>query len=216
MNKCPKCDYESKPGDIECPRCGIVYEEYEISVAKKRLKERWIRTQEKLRLQEEKRKAEEKAIREKEPEIPSNNATNLSKYLPANFDTKKYYTSTAMVAWLVASIILHIEYRQVHIVSLKFILFTAGGVFFIAIIFGYAFTMVYGYILNRFYKDTMTRLEDYINSWDVESISDMIKEDDMRKMLKIRKILRYIEFVIAFYFTVLCFRYFYVNEIIFW
>ena len=121
-----------------------------------------------------------------------------------------------MVVWFVMSIILHIKYDEVHIVSLKFILFTAGGVFFIATIFGYAFTMLYGYILNRFYKDMMTRLEDYLNAWDVVSISDMLEENDMRKILKIRKILRYIELGVVVCSTSLCFRYFYENEIIFW
>jgi curved DNA-binding protein CbpA len=37
-NKCPKCGYERKPGDIECPRCGIVYEKYAIYLAKKEMK----------------------------------------------------------------------------------------------------------------------------------------------------------------------------------
>jgi len=39
MNKCPKCGYERQPGDIECPRCGIVYEKYEAYIVKKRLEE---------------------------------------------------------------------------------------------------------------------------------------------------------------------------------
>jgi len=39
MNKCPKCGYERKPGDIECPRCGIVYEKYEIYITKKQAEE---------------------------------------------------------------------------------------------------------------------------------------------------------------------------------
>ncbi|MCP4111109.1 MAG: hypothetical protein GY749_37215 [Desulfobacteraceae bacterium] len=26
--KCPKCEHERKPGDIECPDCGIIYEKY--------------------------------------------------------------------------------------------------------------------------------------------------------------------------------------------
>jgi len=216
MNKCPKCGYERKPGDIECPQCGIVYEKYEIYIAKKRLKERWIETQAKLKLQEEKRKAEEKAIKKSEPETSVNNATIFSEYLPENFDTKKYYISTAMVVWFVMSIILHIKYDEVHIVSIRSMLFTAGGVFFIATIFGYAFTMLYGYILNRFYKDMMTRLEDYLNAWDVVSISDMLEENDMRKILKIRKILRYIELGVVACSTSLCFRYFYENEITFW
>lgn len=35
MAKCPKCNYERKPNDIECPRCGIVYEKYERYVDKR-------------------------------------------------------------------------------------------------------------------------------------------------------------------------------------
>ena len=39
MNQCPKCGYERKPGDTECPQCGIVYEKYEALLAKKQAEE---------------------------------------------------------------------------------------------------------------------------------------------------------------------------------
>ena len=39
MNKCPKCGYERKPEDIECPQCGIVYEKYEAYVAMQQAEE---------------------------------------------------------------------------------------------------------------------------------------------------------------------------------
>lgn len=38
MTKCPKCDYQRKPNDTECPRCGIVYKKYEDYIAKKQQK----------------------------------------------------------------------------------------------------------------------------------------------------------------------------------
>jgi hypothetical protein len=43
MNKCPKCGYERKPEDLECPQCGIVYDKYEAYVAMQQAEEeaRW-------------------------------------------------------------------------------------------------------------------------------------------------------------------------------
>lgn len=34
MEKCPKCDNEINPNNMECPHCGIVYEKYEKRKAK--------------------------------------------------------------------------------------------------------------------------------------------------------------------------------------
>jgi len=39
MKKCPKCGYERKPEDTECPRCKIVYEKYYSVQVKKRAEE---------------------------------------------------------------------------------------------------------------------------------------------------------------------------------
>lgn len=37
MTKCPKCNNDRNPSDIECPKCGVVYKKYEDYVAKNRI-----------------------------------------------------------------------------------------------------------------------------------------------------------------------------------
>ena len=34
MARCPQCGFQRKPGDQACPRCGIVYADYEAHVAR--------------------------------------------------------------------------------------------------------------------------------------------------------------------------------------
>jgi ssDNA-binding Zn-finger/Zn-ribbon topoisomerase 1 len=47
MKKCPKCGYKRQQGNTECPKCGIIYEKYESSLAKKQAEEE-ARKQEKV------------------------------------------------------------------------------------------------------------------------------------------------------------------------
>lgn len=37
--ECPKCHYERKPGDKECPRCGVIYEKWEKHIIHKKEEE---------------------------------------------------------------------------------------------------------------------------------------------------------------------------------
>ena len=46
MEKCPKCGYERRPTDSECPKCGIVYAKWEAYVAKKKAEEENLRRKE--------------------------------------------------------------------------------------------------------------------------------------------------------------------------
>ncbi|WP_041279404.1 hypothetical protein [Desulfobacula toluolica] len=92
---------------------------------------------------------------------------------------KESYVGTAMVVWFITSIVGFIDSGgcDVRFFSLKFLFFLLGGVFILSSIFGYIFTMLFGYATSIVLKNS-------------ELVSFDPERENIALILKIGKIIK--------------------------
>jgi hypothetical protein len=108
---------------------------------------------------------------------------------------KESYIETAMVVWVIATIVcfLNFDDPDVRVFSLKSLFFVIVGVFFLSSIIGYIFTMIFGYATSKVLKNS-------------EFVSFDPEEANIALILKIGKVIKYVEAVIVFMIAIFCFR----------
>ena len=108
---------------------------------------------------------------------------------------KESYIETAMVVWVIATIVCFFNFDDpdVRIFSLKSLFSLIVGVFFLSSIIGYIFTMIFGYATSIVLKNS-------------EFVSFDPEEANIALILKIGKVIKYVEAVLFFIIAIFCFR----------
>lgn len=108
---------------------------------------------------------------------------------------RESYVETAMVVWVIATVFcfFNVDDPDISVFSLKTFFFVIVGVFFLSSIIGYLFTMLFGYATSIVLKNS-------------ELVSFDPDEKNIALILKIGKIIKYLEAVIVFIITTFCFN----------
>ena len=100
------------------------------------------------------------------------------------------YTGTAMVVWLITSIICFNQWKynpDVEVISLKSFIFVLGGVFVLSNVIGYICTMIFGFYISKTANEVPSR-------------------DTLTNVQSVGKAIKYVEAVLVFLLTIYCFK----------